>query len=96
MAPPYENKVLKCWPNGEFLRNGEIERFPDESEFYVEGISDGIHMTSLAFDRSKKYSSAINPLPPNDAVQKQKKNIWAFQFSNVRIQKISPPWKPEI
>jgi len=38
----------------------------------------------------------MSPLPPSDAVRKQKKNIAAFKFSIVKILKISPLWKPEI
>ena len=40
----------------------------------------------------------INPLPPSDAVRKQKKKFrGSFQFSIVKIEKKkSPLWKPEI
>jgi len=39
-----------------------------------------------------------NPLPPSDAVQKQKKNILDDLFGSVlsHFKKISPLWKPEI
>jgi len=44
------------------------------------------------------FSPAVNPLPPSDAVWKQKKKYFRefFQFSIVTIQKISPLWKPKI
>jgi len=32
----------------------------------------------------------LNPLPPSDAVRKQKKNRGSFQFSFVTVQKMSP------
>jgi len=45
-----------------------------------------------------KNRTAFNPLPPSDAVGKQKKNILEDPFGSVLLQfkKISPLWKPEI
>jgi len=59
-----------------------------------------IHYKNTVLGKKNVYSKKEpkNPLPPSDAVWKEKKNRGSSEFSIVTIKKksISPLWKPEI